>query len=339
MNGRPLKLAVADSPLTPLDERIFRQLEQRGRVKPRLLRAPDFAGIAAGNSDALFVPETATASLRRLLRRCHRNLPVLLGSGPLPRFRRRGVLRNADLFFYANTEARAERLRAGIGPGRLFFLPPYPLELETPDEERDNELRARALRTAFGIPDGERVLLFAGEFIADNAPGILLESFLLRLREGGLAGWMLALAGSGPLEGMLRSLAGESPRIRFLPPVENAAVLYRIGDLTALPAKSPRTGERAAAVAEALAASRPVLVTENAGEALALVSPGETGWSVDSAHPELWFEYPGHVPQERLRRMGEAAREAAATWSVEAAAAAIERALEAIPDFFCGNGG
>ena len=340
MSGRPLRLAVADSPRAPLDEQIFRRLERRGQVESHLVREPDFAGIAAGNFDALLVPETQTRPLRRLARRVRGRIPLLLdsGSAPLPRFRR-GLFRNADVLFYGSDAARADRLRAGIAPERLFFLPPVPIEIETAGKQQPCERRARELRSVLGIPDGERVLLFAGEFIEENAPGILLESFLFRLKEHDLSGWTLALAGNGPLEGQLRELAGTSPKIRFLPLEENSSVLRRVGDLVAMPSKSRRSGTRTAAVAEAMAASRPVLVTENAGEALMLVHPGETGWSVDSAHPELWFDYLRAVPAERLRHMGEAAREAAQSWSLDAAAESIERALTAIPDFFLKNGG
>ena len=339
MSGRPFRLAVADSPRAPFDDRLLRRLEERGRVKAQLFREPEFSGTAGGSFDALFVPEIMSGPLRQLLRRARRHLPILLGdAAPLPRFRR-GLLRNAALHFYGSDAAREERIRAGIEPERLHFLPPHPLEFETTAERRKNEERARALRSALGIPDSERVLLFAGEFTRENAPGILLESFFLRLRECGLSGWTLALAGSGPLEGQLRALAGASARVRFLPDSEPPAVLRRAGDLIALPSKSQRTGARAAAVAESMASGRPVLVTENAGAGLALVRPGKTGWSVDSAHPELWFDYIRPVSREQLRRMGEAARSAAEAWSFDTAAAAIEQATETIPDFFAENGG
>ena len=65
----PIRLAVADSPRAALDERILRRLEQRGLVRPYLIREPDFSGIAAADFDALFVPELRTSSLRRLARR------------------------------------------------------------------------------------------------------------------------------------------------------------------------------------------------------------------------------------------------------------------------------
>ncbi len=338
MNVSPIRLAVADSPRAALDERILRRLEQRGLVRPYLIREPDFSGIAAADFDALFVPELRTPSLRRLARRVHPEMPILLGSAPLPRLRRR-LLRSVDLLFYASDAARTERLRCGIEPKRLFFLPPHVIDPASLEEQRIRERRAGELRASLGIPDEERVLLFAGEFVEENAPGILLESFLFRLRERELPNWTLALAGSGPLEKELRELAGTSPHVCFLPPGEEPAALRRLGELVVLPSKTERTGIRAAAVTEAMAASRPVLVTENAGAALSLIRPGENGWSVDSAHPELWFDYIRTVSGEQLHRMGKAAYRAASAWNSDAAAASIELALKANPDFFPENGG
>ena len=76
-----------------------------------------------------------------------------------------------------------------------------------------------------------------------------------------------------------------------------------------------------------MAAQRPVLVTEKAGCAPDLVEPGATGWSVDSAHPELWFDYVKGISRERLAAMGEAAGRKIRSWTPAAFADAVERAI------------
>jgi len=57
------------------------------------------------------------------------------------------------------------------------------------------------------------------------------------------------------------------------------------------------------------------------------VEPGATGWSVDSAHPELWFDYVKGISRERLAAMGEAAGRKIRSWTPAAFADAVERAI------------
>lgn len=338
---RPARLAIAAAPEAPFDERLLRLLTARGRVLPRLFPETELEHIAAWGADALLVTGARHTRLLKTARRFHGHIPVLLGhdpeppeASPLPRlrqlYRQRRACRYADAAFFAGGTGRAACLRGGLRPEQLFFMP-YPLCPERASEP-GCDARVREERIAAGIAETDRVLLFTGEFEERNAPGILLEQFLFFLRTPASSGWRLAMAGEGPLGAMLREMAATEPRIHFLP-FRDPAEACRLGDLVALPSK--RAGTRSGAILEAMASSRPVLVTENAGDALDLIRPGVTGWSVDSAHPELWFEYMRMVSREQLRAMGEAARTAASTWSAEAAASAVEQALRArFPAFF-----
>ncbi|MDR0931711.1 MAG: glycosyltransferase [Victivallales bacterium] len=164
------------------------------------------------------------------------------------------------------------------------------------------EANARQERAKLGIADTEKVLLFRGDFVPKNMPGILLEAFLYFLQTAKIADWHLILAGAGSLETTLREMAKGDLRIHFLPFGE-PAITYRIGDLCVSPIGHGNS------VAEAMISSRAVLVTEKASNTLFLIQPGVTGWSVDSAHPELWFDYMKAASQTKLRAMGKSAQE------------------------------
>lgn len=171
--------------------------------------------------------------------------------------------------------------------------------------ERRFEERAAALRRELGIAPEENVLLFTGAFEPERRAAVLLDQFLAFRRSGSGADWRLVLAGAGGEEPLLRRMAGENPAVHFLPPGrEELPVLLRLADLVALVSRA-ESGE--AAVAGAMACGRPVLVAEGV-RAFRRVEPGKTGWCVDSAHPELWFDYPKAASGARLKEMGEAGR-------------------------------
>lgn len=171
--------------------------------------------------------------------------------------------------------------------------------------ERRFEERAAALRRELGIAPDDKALLYAGAYQPEQRVAVLLDQFLEFRRTGSGAEWRLVLAGEGAEEPLLRRMAGEDPNVRFLPPDrEELPVLFRLADLVALVS---RAEAGYATVCGAMASGRPALVSDGVGCAARLVEPGRTGWCVDSAHPELWFDYPKAASKTRLREMGEAA--------------------------------
>lgn len=167
------------------------------------------------------------------------------------------------------------------------------------------EERAAALRRELGIAPDDKVLLYAGTFEPEQRVAVLLDQFLEFRRTASGAEWRLVLAGEGPEEPLLRRMAGEDPGVRFLPPDRvELPVLFRLADLVALVS---RADSGYATLCGAMASGRPVLASDGVGCAARLVEPGRTGWCVDSAHPELWFDYPKAASKTRLREMGEAA--------------------------------
>jgi glycosyltransferase involved in cell wall biosynthesis len=165
--------------------------------------------------------------------------------------------------------------------------------------------RAAALRRELGIAPEDNVLLSAGAFEPEQRVAVLLDQFLEFRRAGSGAQWRLVLAGEGAEGPLLHRMAGNDPNVHFLSPDRaELPVLFRLADLVALVS---RADSGCATVRGAMASGRPVLVSDGVGCAARLVEPGKTGWCVDSAHPELWFDYPKAASRARLREMGEAA--------------------------------
>jgi len=157
-----------------------------------------------------------------------------------------------------------------------------------------------------GIGPDEKILLYAGAFEPEKRVGVLLDQFLEFRRTGSGRGWHFILAGEGRLESELRRMALDEPNVHFLPPAggEALAALYRNADLTALVSRKEPGRET---LRGAMASGCAVLATDGVGCAAALIEPGKTGWCVDSAHPELWFDYPKAASKAKLKAMGEAA--------------------------------
>src|SRR3569833_1979071 len=88
---------------------------------------------------------------------------------------------------------------------------------------------------------------------------------------------VLELIGDGPLESRMRGIESQAPgRFRFLP-FQNQTrmpIAYRLGDAFVLASKSETWG---LGVNEAMACSRPALVSDRVGCAPDMVEPGVTG--------------------------------------------------------------
>ena len=104
--------------------------------------------------------------------------------------------------------------------------------------------------------------------------------------------------------------------------------IYRIGDVFCLPSKGP--GETwGLAVNEAMACSRPVLVSNRCGCSIDLVDNGGNGFIFTACNKEelcariRWFR----EQKDRLREMGTASASIIRSWSFTELASALEKAL------------
>ena len=149
-----------------------------------------------------------------------------------------------------------------------------------------------SFRTAHGISNDEKLVLFLGRLSAKKSPDLLLRAFA-KVSERS-AGMPMRLVFAGPDESgqkaeldKIASQLGARPKIHFAGPVFGDAkwAAYRDADVFVLPSQNENFGNTAA---EAVAAGTPVIVTEHCGVApllaneAGLVVPHEIGALADA---------------------------------------------------------
>lgn len=162
----------------------------------------------------------------------------------------------------------------GVAEDKLFFVP----------HGVDNERFMRSANAAkvdganwrreLGIPAECRVVLFAGKFERKKRPVDLLQAFLRVAHSDEI----LLMVGSGPLERNLRTLAGNSPAVKFAP-FQNQSMMprtYAAADLFVLSSFGP--GETwGLAVNEAMCMGLPIIASSHVGCVADLVRPHVNG--------------------------------------------------------------
>ncbi|MDX1588744.1 MAG: glycosyltransferase [Oleiphilaceae bacterium] len=125
-------------------------------------------------------------------------------------------------------------------------------------------------RTAFDTPDGAPLILAAGRLHETKGFDVLIRAM------AGIPDAVLWLAGEGPEEPALKSLAGQlgvGDRVRFLGWWQNIASLLQTVDLFVCPSRHEGLGS---VVLEAWANGCPIVATRAQGPE-ELIEPGETG--------------------------------------------------------------
>jgi len=218
---------------------------------------------------------------------------------------RQVVIKNAfkrfDAFLYVG-KANYNYFRLhGVPENKLFFAP------HAVDNDRFMAVSDIAQREAFvwkkelGIPDDHAVILFAGKFEEKKRPADLLRAFL----KADLKDISLLFVGSGPLEGMLKTLAENHSNIYFAP-FQNQSFMprtYAAADIFVLPSYGPAE-TWGLAINEAMCLARPIIASSHVGCAQDLVRHGENGLvfpagDVDALATSLQTAL---LDKERLRR-------------------------------------
>jgi glycosyltransferase involved in cell wall biosynthesis len=140
-----------------------------------------------------------------------------------------------------------------------------------------------ALRSRYGLPPGRPLVLSVGRLSPEKRADVLIAA---AARLDGAADPLLVLAGTGPEDARLRSLArhyGAADRVRFLGFVPDADLpgLYRLADAFAIASQAEL---QSLATMAAMASGLPV-VAADAGALGELVHPGENGFLVRPGHP------------------------------------------------------
>lgn len=137
---------------------------------------------------------------------------------------------------------------------------------------------AAALRTKYALPAGRPLIVSVGRLSPEKRADVLLAA-VARLPRGGDGGPVLVLAGTGPEEDRLRSLArhyGIGDRVRFPGFVadEDLPGIYRLADVFAIASQAELQSLTTMA---AMASGLPVVAVD-AGALAELVHPGENGF-------------------------------------------------------------
>jgi glycosyltransferase involved in cell wall biosynthesis len=254
------------------------------RRNPGRQRALAAAGVAVetfafGGPLDLFTRRKAAAFARRQgtkvalawMNRAARHTP----KGPWARIGRLGGYYSLKYYqgfdhLVANTEDIAEWIvRQGWPAGRVSCIPNF---AAAPDDVAPQD------RAELDTPADAPLLLAMGRLHESKAHDVSLQA----LRE--LPGAYLWIAGAGPLEAKLKSLAGAlgvAGRVRFLGWRTDASALYRAADVCIFPSRYEPLGN---VVIQAWAHGLPVVAADSQGPK-ALIAPGEDGLLVPVDDP------------------------------------------------------
>lgn len=183
----------------------------------------------------------------------------------------RWVYSHVNHAFYVGSNNKAYFKQYSLQDSQLS-LAPHAIDNERFAVDSANE--ASKIRTDLGIKPTDTVVLFAGKLEEKKSPQLLLDAFLTL----NMPNTHLLFVGNGILEIALKNNASKNNNVHFLTFQNQSAMpaIYQACDLFCLPSQGP--GETwGLAVNEAMAAGKPVLVSDKCGCAADLVNPGVTG--------------------------------------------------------------
>jgi glycosyltransferase involved in cell wall biosynthesis len=183
----------------------------------------------------------------------------------------RWVYGHVDHAFYVGSNNGAYFKKYGLKDKQLTFAP-HAIDNDRFAAEKGEE--ASKIRSDLGIKPGDTLILFAGKFEEKKSPDLLLNAFLTL----DVPNTHLLFVGNGILEETLETNACKNSNVHFINFQNQSAMpaMYQACSLFCMPSQGP--GETwGLAVNEAMAAGKPVLVSDKCGCAADLVNPGVTG--------------------------------------------------------------
>jgi glycosyltransferase involved in cell wall biosynthesis len=219
----------------------------------------------------------------------------------------------------------------GMSEERLFDAP-YCVDNERfGAQAADLEPRRSEIRRAWGVPESACTFLFCGKLEAKKRPLDALEALTRVVAAEGARPAHLLIAGDGPLRAQVQELA----TARGLPVTfagflnqSEVARAYVASDCLVLPSDDGETW--GLVVNEAMACSRPAIVSDRVGCHPDLLQYGETGFVFPLGDSDaLAVRMRALVDEPDLaERLGRQARARVAEYSVAQAVEGTQRALE-----------
>ncbi|WP_184544998.1 glycosyltransferase family 4 protein [Mucilaginibacter sp. FT3.2] len=298
----------------------------KGIVNPELINQ-----INTWQAEAILVYGWAYDSHLKVIRHFKNKLPLYfrgdstlldIKKGPKQALRSvflRWVYNHINHAFYVGSNNKAYFKKYGLKDGQLSFAP------HAIDNNRfaaNSTDEAAKIRSGLGIKPNDVLVLFAGKLEEKKSPQLLLDAFLTL----NMPNTHLLFVGNGILEIALKTNASKSNNVHFITFQNQSAMpaIYQACNLFCLPSQGP--GETwGLAVNEAMAAGKPVLVSDKCGCAANLVIPGVTGQIFEAANfADITTKL--HLlikDRARLAILGGNAKEKIAAWSFNNQAAAI----------------
>lgn len=301
-----------------------------GIVNPSLLKE-----LNLWEPDVILIIGWGFNSHLKCLRYFHNKIPVLFRGDStlindkigLKRIIRKYFLkwvhRKVDYALYVGKQNKLYYLLNGLKEKQLVFAP------HAIDNSRFNNLndkyKEQALywRRQLGIKDDEIVFLFAGKLEQQKNPQILIEVFKSIYQPF----IHLIFVGNGILEARLKKSALGIANCHFID-FQNQSkmpIVYQLGDVFILPSVSETWG---LCVNEAMAAGRPVIVSDNCGCAVDLVEKDKNGYIFESNNKkDLCKKMELMMDKKKLEIMGKNSKLIIQNWSFENICLQIENIL------------
>jgi glycosyltransferase involved in cell wall biosynthesis len=306
-------------------ERGFRGLPLGGAAELiRRCRAEKAALWIHGYSYALNAAAISLAKAMRVPLMLREEQTLLHGRPLWKRLPRAAILQSfirGSTVLYIGSNNREFFIRYGARPGNMFFVPYTADNAAIAARRPTDQLDGRGIRAQLQIGPTDPVVLFVGKLAPKKDPLGLLEAFAA-VREPRAH---LLIAGSGALDGEVRTAAASDPRVHLLGFMNRSELgaLYETSDIFALPSIHHETW--GVVVNEAMSHGLAVVTSDAVGSARDLVEPANVFRA--GVHQELTRILQRLINDDEMRRaMGERAERRIQEWNVSVAAQGVENA-------------
>ncbi|WP_179004970.1 glycosyltransferase family 4 protein [Winogradskyella forsetii] len=238
------------------------------------------------------------------------------------------VYRYVDKAFYVGKANKAYFLKHGLKETQLIKTP-HAIDNIRFDEDSDKkyEEKAKQWREELGYKEQDILLVYAGKLESVKQIQLLIDAFKIAIKK--IHNVKLLIVGNGPLESNLKASASKIDKIQFLP-FQNQTkmpLLYRMSNVFCLTSKSETWG---LAVNEAMASSRPVIVSNRVGCAADMVLDKKNGFIFNHSDRQELAAIIENLTLEKLNDMKPEAYKTALKFSFLNIVKTIENQLDEI---------
>jgi len=238
----------------------------------------------------------------------------------------RWVYSHVDIALYVGERSKAYFINNGLVDKQLIFAP-HAIDNERFKQLSVNFQSENNLRKKLKIDENDLVFLFAGKLERKKNPLLLAKAF----SKLDLPHTHLVLVGNGKLEKTLKQEFSGNARVHFVDFQNQKAMpaTYGLADVFVLPSAGP--GETwGLAVNEAMACSKPILVSDKCGCAIDLVEDGVNGYTFQSENEDdlcAKLDVFSKFSTNELSEMGKKSYEIIQDWSFDNICNSIESSL------------